>query len=374
MKLLVLSPHAWNSEFRLGCHHLTEELSQDYDCTYISAPLSPLHFFAPRSTRLWERLKLIRETKVNEKIRTFVPISAIAPHFRFPLDQDWVAENWTRFSNLEWKQKLYQTNWDLVYIEEPYFWPFIQDLRVKKSFLRIGDHLPSFRGHTPARQKLLEDCAGKVDLVCYSSRDLNRIVERLSPRKKLYLPNAVKLSNFKRPHECPVEFKECSKPIVVYIGALDFWFDHELVNQLVRSLPELEFFFIGSAGRETKKRFSFLRNLKLLGPRPYSQIPAYLQHAQVGVIPFNQKSFPQLVDHIHPLKLYEYMACDLPTVATPWEELKQMQAPIKFGTDAEEFKAQILDCLNSDSEAGKRKSYAEQNDWSTRAKLIEEHL
>src|SRR6185436_6649612 len=53
----------------------------------------------------------------------------------------------------------------------------------------------------------------------------------------------------------------------------------------------------------------------LLGPRPYEDVPAYLQALDVGVIPFQAES-PH-VQGINPNKVYQYLAAGVPVVTTP---------------------------------------------------------
>lgn len=53
---------------------------------------------------------------------------------------------------------------------------------------------------------------------------------------------------------------------------------------------------------------------RLLGPRPSAQVPGYLQHADVLVVPHLVDDF---TDSLDPLKLYEYLAVGRPVVSTP---------------------------------------------------------
>ncbi|MGI8759162.1 MAG: glycosyltransferase, partial [Acidimicrobiales bacterium] len=48
--------------------------------------------------------------------------------------------------------------------------------------------------------------------------------------------------------------------------------------------------------------------------RPYDDVPAYLQHADVIVVPHVVSPFTESLD---PIKAYECLAVDTPTVATP---------------------------------------------------------
>jgi len=54
-------------------------------------------------------------------------------------------------------------------------------------------------------------------------------------------------------------------------------------------------------------------NLHVLGARPYSQLPAYVQAFDVGIIPYIESPWTRTVD---PLKLLEYLAAGIPVVAS----------------------------------------------------------
>jgi glycosyltransferase involved in cell wall biosynthesis len=52
----------------------------------------------------------------------------------------------------------------------------------------------------------------------------------------------------------------------------------------------------------------------MLGARPSGDVPSYLQHADVLVVPHVVTPF---TDSLDPIKLYEYQAAGRPVVATP---------------------------------------------------------
>ena len=52
----------------------------------------------------------------------------------------------------------------------------------------------------------------------------------------------------------------------------------------------------------------------LLGARPYGDVPAYMQHADVLIVPHLVSPFTESLD---PIKAYESLAVDTPTLATP---------------------------------------------------------
>jgi glycosyltransferase involved in cell wall biosynthesis len=65
------------------------------------------------------------------------------------------------------------------------------------------------------------------------------------------------------------------------------------------------------ANRETLERTPGVR---LAGPREHGEVPGYLQHADVLIVPHLVDEF---TDSLDPIKLYEYLAVGRPIVSTP---------------------------------------------------------
>jgi len=159
-------------------------------------------------------------------------------------------------------------------------------------------------------------------------------------------------------------YDELFLPCVKYLRT-----DADLRAPCVRALPEISFVIVGPVTRVVEP-LSALDNVFLLGPRPYGDIPAYLQHADVGIIPFRHD---RMVDSIHPIKLYEYLAAGLPVVATRWREIEAMQAPVALA-EREGFVETIRLVIQSVSESGmsaeQRREFARNNSWNQRYEQI----
>jgi glycosyltransferase involved in cell wall biosynthesis len=188
----------------------------------------------------------------------------------------------------------------------------------------------------------------------------------MRPRRMLFIPNGVNYQHFHDgPRTIPPDYQSLRRPIVVYVGAMDAWFDYELVRHAAAQLTDASFVLIGPA-RQARARLSGQANIHLLGPRPYADLPPYLHNADVGIIPFDVSSHPELVNAVNPLKLYEYMACGLPVVATAWEELIHLNSPARLATSPAEFVRHLVDVLSTPHDKTVYTRYASQNDWGQR--------
>lgn len=115
-----------------------------------------------------------------------------------------------------------------------------------------------------------------------------------------------------------------------------------------------------------------LQNVFLLGKRDYRDIPSYLKHSQVGMIPFKRLLF---IDSVSPIKLYEYMSCRLPVVATRWKTLEEIGSPAFLAETEEDFLKYINEAMEAKSWVkDTHVKYASKNSWRSRFKLLKRYI
>jgi teichuronic acid biosynthesis glycosyltransferase TuaH len=184
------------------------------------------------------------------------------------------------------------------------------------------------RRRREARERLLLRRADEV-VVCSSglaaSRGANRPVH--------LIPNAVDQDLFcratARPRDLPPG--RCA----VYVGSLhDDRIDIGLVEALAVAEPEISIVMVGpnSLSSGSKSRLAALGNVHLTGPRPYLEVPAYLQHATVVIVPHRVTAFTESLD---PIKAYECEAVGRPTIATPVPGFIPDRGCIRIATPSE---------------------------------------
>jgi glycosyltransferase involved in cell wall biosynthesis len=219
---------------------------------------------------------------------------------------------------------------------------------------------------TSAARNLQNELLGRVDLIAYTASTLEDGLKRFN-KPLLHLPNGVRFEFFQVANRnMPTAYKELNRPIVIYVGAMEDWFDFELVNRAASALPDFSFVMIGDAHRA---RFAKLPNIHCLGPIPHADLPAYLWNADLGIIPFDVQKHGKLVNSINPLKLYEYMACGLPVVSVAWEELRYISSPAHLSVSADDF----IGAIQNASRQKERQvfvDYAAAQDWRSRVDAI----
>jgi polysaccharide pyruvyl transferase CsaB len=167
---------------------------------------------------------------------------------------------------------------------------------------------------------------------------------------------------------------EVSKPVVGYYGAIADWFDLDLVTRLAESRPDYMFVLIGQVHAVDASRLEALKNVLLLGEKNYREIPLYLSHFDVCLIPFKLNDLTKAVD---PVKLYEYFSQGKPVVATDMPELPRDSDLLYIGMDADDFASKVdLSLAEVGTEAGEAKrqcriEYARSNTWAVRCRDID---
>lgn len=206
--------------------------------------------------------------------------------------------------------------------------------RAKLTVYRLNDLLAEFPNISQGQIKNETNVLKKSDIVLPVSESLyNYAVRTRGSNEGVYLlPNGVDTELFSASFTEPVEYKHISPPVAVYVGSLSEWFDWNLFIALARRRPDVSFCIIG---RSINRPDSCPDNIYFLGVKPHLKVPAYLQHADVGLIPF--KNVPRVRRVERPLKFYEYIASGLPVITVPYGGMKAMSPPALLAETEEEF-------------------------------------
>lgn len=380
-KILIAASNYWNSSCQVGTHHIAKYYAnKGWDVAYISDPVSALHFVNGVDSEVLARFKNSLHGGYKYKtLWTYVPFSLLTPNNKPILRSRWVNNNWQKLTIPRIISKIKKQNFDkvdILFFDSINQSFLLDEIQYKKSVLRIADNSSGFSKYTQALREKEKALSAKVDMVLYTAKELKSYVDELGAVNSSYFPNGVNFSHFYDAQKIfPSEFQNIKKPIVIYVGAIKYWFDFELVRQVAKELKHLSFVLIGQDSI-AQKELSGIENIHLLGAKPFSDIPSYLYFSDIGIIPFNVGKYPKLINSVNPLKMYEYLACGLPVVATEWEELRTMNVPINLAKNKDEFIRSILDLLNKSSEEMKIQNieYARQNDWENRIEYLEEIL
>lgn len=169
---------------------------------------------------------------------------------------------------------------------------------------------------------ILNSTVKMANRVCCSSLSLSRRME-IPQEKARLIPNGVDTERFQE--LTAFEHLLHPGPRLIYVGVVREWVDIDSVMIAIRSLrKEYSDITLAVAGGETtehqlaqlRTRYGGLMNYK--GSRPYDEIPAIINEAAIGVIPFRRS---MITEGAFPLKALEYAACSRPVVSSRVPEL-----------------------------------------------------
>jgi teichuronic acid biosynthesis glycosyltransferase TuaH len=163
-------------------------------------------------------------------------------------------------------------------------------------------------------------------------------------------------------------------PIIGYLGSIDDRFDINLIEQVIKALPDFEFHFVGRiVFREVSKRLEKFCNVKFFPAVRAEEVPPILAKMDIGIIPYLKNEFTIAV---YPLKVNEYLAVGLPVIMTSFANLPEFKGLVDLADDVDSFVNAIHRNLSGDTEEliHKRLRFAESNSWKRRAGDLEKFL
>ncbi|WP_339905889.1 glycosyltransferase, partial [uncultured Cyclobacterium sp.] len=219
-----------------------------------------------------------------------------------------------------------------------------------------------------------------ADLSLVTSRMLQKDLESLSGKKVAYFPNAADFDLFKTAYNeqvpPPKDLKDIPRPIIGYTGNICHRLDYDLIESICKANPDKSLVMVGPRNHQghTNIDLDLIPNLYFTGPKKIEQLPQYLAHFQLLILPFLCN---EVTKSIYPLKINEYLASGKPIVATPFsEDIKSFHPLISLETTAKKFNEAIKRELDTDSDQKAKSRYVEasNNTWKGRVKLFWELL
>lgn len=375
-RVLIATPNCWTSPFQVGSHNLARGFARaGWEVAFISDPISPLHLCRGVGPELRRRFALYRHGGIEDfdgKLWAYVPLALLTPHnkpiLRTPLvNRRW--HEWTFPGVISTARQRGFGKVDLLYIDSLHqsFW--LDAIDYRHAVYRVADYSPQFEKFTPATRDCERAMARRADLVLYPSQALKAYVDDLGARRSLSFPNGTDFAHYAKPAAPPPEYLDLPRPIAVYLGVIPTWFNFAWVRAAAQALPHVSFVLIGP-DELARERLGDVANVHVLGLRDYARVPGYLQHADVGIAPFDREQNPRGVAMLNPQKLYGYFASGIPVVCTDWDEVRRLNSPAHVCASADAFVAGIRAALadRGDPEAYRR--FASRFDWAIRVQTL----
>lgn len=356
--LVVCSLEAWDEVWRRNQFFVRELLESDPDLRvlFVEPAFDVVHERRQRSSR--RRRPGLRPVEADGRIVRFEPVKWL------PRRLGGAADNWRDDQVLDAVRKLGFVD-PTLWVNDPSYatladrvaWPAVYD--ITDDWTRVADHAEAAKTRE-WEARLFVRC----EAVTVCSTDLAASRSKLRDDIVL-IPNAVDARAMQTPRARPVDLPDA--PTVVYVGTLQPQrLDVDLIARVAREL-DASVVLVGpdaldEASRGTLDAAGVIR----LGARRYEDVPAYLQHADVMVVPHVVSPFTESLD---PIKLYESLAVGTPTVSTPVAGFRDAGPPVRVA-DAESFVDEVRTVLVERPDPAPQ----EVPSWSDRASAFAEVL
>ena len=337
--------------------HLVRELSKFHDITWINSigMRSPKLTLNDLSRVLAKGVKMLRpSTRLPpEQANHQNPLIKKSPGDWQPMVVDPVAIPFHGNKGVRWlnekliKQRLFNAQKSLAQ-QKPILWlslpsavPLLGKINECFSVYYCGDDFSALEGvdHDVIEQ-LEQELVDKVDLILVASETL---LNKFPKEKTLFIPHGVADYFFEAPGERPADLP--SGPVAGFYGSISSWLDQDLLLQAAQQLPHWNFVLIGQI-RCDVSQLQQQNNIHFLGEKSHQQLPDYIHHWQVSLLPFKDNA---QIQACNPLKLREYMAVGKPIVSTDFPALMPYRNWIKVGQPGEGNRfAQLIESAAAD--------------------------
>jgi glycosyltransferase involved in cell wall biosynthesis len=214
-----------------------------------------------------------------------------------------------------------------------------------------------------------------ADLTIYVNRNLYE-EEMNQCHKAVYLDHGVDFDLFASGLNGsigPTDMCDIPRPIIGFVGSIDDCNpDIDFLAEVADLLPDMSFVLVGRAQMDCSSLES-RKNVRMLGQKPYEQVPEYGKRFDVAVLPLRQSRW---ADAVNPLKLKEYLALGKPVVSTPFPELCKYSDVVYEAETPVNFAACIKRAIAEDSAelVARRRGKVKNSSWDSKAEQVLKEL
>ncbi|MFN0054082.1 MAG: glycosyltransferase [Planctomycetales bacterium] len=221
-------------------------------------------------------------------------------------------------------------------------------------------------------QELEQILMRRADGVIVSAEELRKSKSQFNP-KTVMVAHGVDFDHFRMALDdatvIPEEVRDLPRPVLGFFGLIADFVDLELIGQIAKRFPQGTVVMLGNPTTDTSC-LEGVPNVRLLGRKPYADLPAYCKAFDVALMPFK---INQLMINANPLKMREYIAAGLPVVATPLPEVAKLGL-CRLATSVDDYVREINAALEDPGPSRARSETMRSEGWMSRVDLIAQHL
>jgi glycosyltransferase involved in cell wall biosynthesis len=167
----------------------------------------------------------------------------------------------------------------------------------------------------------------------------------------------------------PDEIANLPKPVIGFFGLVADWVDVELMAKVAEHFAQGSLVILGKTTTDVSA-LERLPNVKLLGRKPYADLPAYCKGFDAALMPFR---INKLTLNSNPLKVREYLAAGLPVVSTPIPEVEVLNQ-CRIAGDPASFVREVELALRDPGPKPERSEAIRHESWDARVDEVRRHV
>lgn len=369
---IIYIGNQWFTENKTSSHHIAEILSQNNRILYIEASGQ-----RPPSASKRDIKKILKKmmhawrfpVEIRKNIYLYSPM--IIPFHKFKIVRR--INDIMLCAMLNRARRSVDFKNPLLWILLPHYASVIGRLNEKGVIYYCVDEYSAQPGvDKEAIVEMEKYVLEHADVVFTVSEKLLENKRRFNPNTYLS-PHGVDIEHFRKAlsesFEVPDDIAYIKKPIVGFFGLIQKRVDLKLIGYLAKKRPDVSFVLIGLVAQDTSM-LEGLKNVHLLGARPYELLPHYLRAFNVATLPYclNDEML-----NANPKKTREYLAAGKPVVSVRIREVEKYRDLVYIADGYEEFLRYIDLALKEKDMEGKsadRVKAMEKESWHYRVTQV----
>lgn len=247
-------------------------------------------------------------------------------------------------------------------------------LKPKTLIFDAWDNFTKFRVYQPFLNKI-EEGYKKYAMqskfwITNAKENIQFFSNKFNPRSIHLITNGVDLKRFSLHGETrfPKDLKQIKRPIVGFGGKITQLLDTHLINDVVKSSPDVSFVFVGQQlDKDVFRKIKKHPNFYYLGDKHYDSYPDYVKNFDICIVPYVTKENQQ--SGANSIKVYEYLATGKKVVGTKGNGLLDLESHLYLVDTAEAFSNALKSTENK-----KPLININEHSWETKVEMLMDEL
>jgi hypothetical protein len=225
----------------------------------------------------------------------------------------------------------------VIFTTTPVALPVIAKMKRRCLIYNRSDKHSLFKeANTAVIEDLEQKLLASADVVLYANKTLLAEERTLVKGRAIHLDHGVDSKHFDyfATQKAPDDLARIPKPIIGFFGNLrSYMVDFSLLVRIAQDIPEAHIVLIGDS-QDSTAELEGIKNIHLLGMKPYSEIPSYGAFFDVALLPYQNNEW---IRYCTPIKMKEYLALGLMIVSSDYPEAHNYADRIRIAANGDEM-------------------------------------